>query len=180
MTITYLSLLLLYDRPRGILPARDVLSVEKSRVPNAGLGLFVTQNLPEGTLLGTYPGVLRSQSDFYDVKCRQYPKSVYYSWRLNDSTYVLDPTDAKGEIQSYCYGGSDALSGFIFSSVLRLLAKPTELTRINEPPVGFGGCNVEARQESNAIRFELCRDVNAGEELFMDYGLDYDRSGYGR
>ena len=40
--------------------------------------------------------------------------------------------------------------------------------------------NVVARQEENVVRFELCRDVNAGEELFMDYGLDYDRSGYGR
>lgn len=182
VTITYLSLLLLYDRPRGTLPARDALSIAPSRVPNAGLGLFVTQALPEGTVLGTYPGVLRSQSDFVDGKCREYPQAVYYSWRLNDSGYVLDPTDSRGEIQFYCYGGSDVVSEAVFSSILRSCAKPTDLARINEPPIGFGGCNVVAREEkeNKCVRFELCRNVELGEELFMDYGLDYDRSGYGR
>lgn len=32
--------------------------------------------------------------------------------------------------------------------------------------------------EHNRVIFELCRDVERGEELFMDYGLGYDRSGY--
>ena len=208
ITITYVSLLLLYDRPRGSLPLRDALSIAQSQVPNAGLGLFVNRNLPSGTVLGTYPGVLRRQDDFYEVKCRQYPKAVYYSWRLNDSGCVLDPTDSKGEIQSYCYGGSGVISERVFSSILRFCAKPTDLTRINEPPVGYGGCNVIAREENNGVRFELCkicyypmctcifcsnqhapnhiifsrvgRNVEVGEELFMDYGLNYDRSGYGQ
>ena len=132
--------------------------------------------------MGTYPGVLRRQSDFYDGKCRMHPKAVYYSWRLNDSGYVLDPTDSKGDIQSNCYGGSDVLSEAMFLSILRFCAKPTDLARINEPPIGFGGCNVVAREEKEGkcVRFELCRDVEVGEELFMDYGLDYDRSGYGK
>ena len=132
--------------------------------------------------MGTYPGVLRPQNEFYDTKCRLYPEAVYYSWRLNDSGYVLDPTDCNGEIQTYCFGGSDVVSEWLFKNIFRFCAKPTELTRINEPPVGFGGCNVVAREEkeNKCVRFELCRDVDVGEELFMDYGLDYDRSRYGR
>ena len=157
ITLTYISLLLLYDRPRGSLPLRDALSIAQSRVPNAGLGLFVNKNLPSGTVLGTYPGVLRRQDDFYEVKCRQYPKAIYYSWRLNESGCVLDPTDSKGDIQSYCYGGSDFISERAFLSILRFCAKPTDLTRINEPPVGYGGCNVIAREENNGVRFELCK-----------------------
>jgi hypothetical protein len=55
-----------------------------------------------------------------------------------------------------------------------------EEKRIIEDEMNVKLCNVVARQEENVVRFELCRDVNAGEELFMDYGLDYDRSGYDR
>ena len=93
---------------------------------------------------------------------------------------MIDPTDDKGEIGSYCYGGSDALSSFVFATLLRFCAKSTALARINEPPIGYGGCNVVAREEleHNRVIFELCRDVERGEELFMDYGLGYDRSGY--
>ena len=105
---------------------------------------------------------------------------MYYSWRLNESGYVIDPTDVNGEIGSVCFGGSDLVSEWVFRTLLRFCAKSTDLARINEPPVGFGGCNVVAREEGDAVRFELCRDVEVGEELFMDYGLDYDRSGYGR
>ena len=130
--------------------------------------------------MGTYPGVLRRQDDFYSVKCAQHPQAVYYSWRLNESGYVIDPTDVNGEIGSVCFGGSDLVSEWVFRTLLRFCAKSTDLARINEPPVGFGGCNVVAREEGDAVRFELCRDVEVGEELFMDYGLDYDRSGYGR
>lgn len=171
ITVTYLSLILLYDRPRGTLPARDALSIAPSRVPNAGLGLYVTRSLPEGTVLGTYPGVLRSQSDFIDGKCRMYPKAVYYSWRLNDSGYVLDPTDSRGEIQSYCYGGSDVVSEAAFLSLLRLCAKPTDLARINEPPVGFGGCNVVAREEkeNKCVRFALLSQLE--EQMLQLPGL---------
>ena len=29
------------------------------------------------------------------------------------------------------------------------------------------------------VVFELTRDVGEGQELYLDYGLNYDRSGYG-
>ncbi|KAL7486008.1 hypothetical protein ACHAW6_011614 [Cyclotella cf. meneghiniana] len=181
-SFTYLSLLLFHDRPRGFLslPA-STLSVSPSSIPHAGLGLFVTISLPCGTILGSYPGVLRDQVEFYNEKCIAYPNAVYYSWRLgSDGRYVLDPTDERGEIHSYCYGGIDVISCLLFRTILRFCAKSTELARINEPPLGYGGCNVVAREELDQKRvvFELCRDVVEGEELFMDYGVGYDRSGY--
>lgn len=133
--------------------------------------------------MGSYPGVLRDQVEFYNKKCGAYPNALYYSWRLgNDGRYVLDPTDERGEIQPYCYGGRDVVSCLLFRTILRFCAKSTVLARINEPPLGYGGCNVVVREEMDKERvvFELCRDVEEGEELFMDYGVGYDRSGYAR
>ena len=184
-TLTYLFLILTFDRPRGrlIIPdASNTLVIQPSRVPNGGLGLFVSKSYPEGTVLGTYPGVLRPADVFYNTKCRLYPKAVGYSWRFTDSKYVIDPTDKYGDIQSVCLGGSDALSNVAFKTILSFMRVSTELTRINEPPVGFGGCNVSAREnlDKREVVFTLCRDVVAGEELFLDYGLDYDRTGYAR
>ncbi len=105
-----------------------------------------------------------------------------YSWRFTDNQFVLDPTNEKGEIQPYCYGGSDEVpfSNLFFRSIFSVWRKDTALARINEPPVGIGGCNVRSREdlEKREILFELCRDVVGGEELFMDYGVGYDRSGY--
>mmetsp|Transcript_691 Transcript_691/g.1432 ORF Transcript_691/g.1432 Transcript_691/m.1432 type:complete len:314 (-) Transcript_691:3400-4341(-) len=188
-SLTYLSLLLLYDRPRGhlslpSLPSPDTpFLISQSRIPNAGLGLFVTRSLPEGTVLGSYPGVLRPAEAFYNGKCRRYPQAVAYSWRFTDNKFVIDPTNENGEIQSFCYGGSDEVpfSNLVFRSVFSFWRKDTALARINEPPIGIGGCNVRSREdlEKREIVFELCRDVVGGEELFMDYGVGYDRSGYG-
>ena len=182
-TLTYLFLILTFDRPRGrlIIPdASNSLVIQPSRVPNGGLGLFVSQSYPEGTVLGTYPGVLRPADVFYNTKCRLYPKAVGYSWRFTDSKYVIDPTDEYGDIQNVCLGGSDALSNAAFKTILSFMRVSTELTRINEPSIGFGGCNVSAREnlDKREVVFTLCRDVVAGEELFLDYGLDYDRTGY--
>ena len=183
-TLTYLSLIVYFDRPRGTLtiPESNLL-IQQSRVPNAGLGLFVTQSLPKGTVLGTYPGIVRPAETFYDGKCRAYPQAVGYSWRFTDSKYVIDPTDAKGEIQDFCIGGSNEVpfSNAIFDTLFKFWRVNTALCRINEPPLGAGGCNVSAKEklDSREVVFELIQNVVSGQELYLDYGLDYDRSRYG-
>lgn len=184
-TLTYLSLLLAYDRPRGSLAVPDpdsTLSIRPSNVPGAGLGLFASRPLPAGTVLGTYPGVIRPAAAFYDGKCRRHPNAVGYSWRFTDSRYVIDPTDCEGEIQDVCIGGSDVpLSYATFGAFFAFLGVNTALCRINEPPIGAGGCNVSAREnlDRREVVFQLVQDVSAGQELYLDYGLDYDRSRYG-
>jgi len=112
-----------------------------------------------------------------------FPQAVGYSWRFTDSKYVIDPTDKEGDIQDYCLGGSFEvpLSNVIFSTLLSFWRVNTALCRINEPPIGAGGCNVSAKEnlEQRVVVFELIQDVVAGQELYLDYGLDYDRSRYG-
>ena len=72
------------------------------------------------------------------------------------------------------------LSQVFFSSVLSFVQVPTTVCRINEPPKGRD-VNVvtEEDRESRTVTFILERDVYESEELFIDYGLSYDRSMYG-
>ena len=185
-TLTYTSLIAYFDRPRGslVIPnPQSTLLIQQSRVPGGGLGLFVTQSLPKGTILGTYPGVVRPAETVNNGKYRQYPQAISYCWRFTDNKFVIDPTDSQGNIQDYCLGGSSEvpLSNIIFSTILSFWKVNTALCRINEPPIGAGGCNVSAKErlETREVVFELIQDVVSGQELYLDYGLDYDRSRYG-
>lgn len=180
----YVGLVAWYDRPRGELyvDAPTTLRVSPSLVPNAGAGLFATRSLPEGTRLGTYPGVVRPAADAL-AKLRDVPSCETYVWRFTDDLFVVDPTDTDGRLPDECRGGSwrTPLSGVILNvlSPMLSLERSTVLARINEPPMG-ADCNVRSTEnlETREVLFAISRDVTAGEELFMDYGLTYDRSSY--
>jgi hypothetical protein len=235
----YIGFVTYFDRPRGTLQVDpSVLRLDTSTVPNSGLGVFVTEPLPKGTVLGTYPGVLVPLSD-NTQKGIDYPECIAYIWRFQDSAFVLDPTNPfngsmSGGISDTdetfsCVGGHDhyPLSRELFSLVYsrcvpprwdigrdkkdynpleRQLSRtlgpvPTILARINEPPSPKQmqalqqqrngdssppffkpkpSINVETEEDlaQRTVTFQLSRDVEAGEELFLDYGPTYDRSGY--
>jgi hypothetical protein len=136
--ITYISLIAYYDRPRGNLKLHtSSFELKQSQVHNAGLGLYITESLPKGTILGTYPGVLRPASK-YIQKYNSIPNASVYTWRFTDNQYCIDPTNKYGELQNISYGGTDdyPLSYIIHESMLRFINVPTLLARINEPPIG--------------------------------------------
>ena len=60
-----------------------------------------------------------------------------------------------------------------------LRCTPTTLALLNEPGPG-GDVNVGVAVEGADVVFSAERDVRRGEELYLDYGQDYDRSSYGR
>lgn len=55
------------------------------------------------------------------------------------------------------------------------------LAFVNEPCKGGRGCNVTIEDGAGPreVHFAAAVDIAAGEELFVDYGLLYDRSSYG-
>jgi hypothetical protein len=179
--LTTLGLVGYFDRPRGRLDVEySAVQTRESTVEGAALGLFATKSMREGTILGTYPGVLRPAHE-YVKKYEQFPQVGVYAWRFTDSQYFLDPTDKNGILNDFCRGGSNfPLSYFLHENLFKFKA-PTLLSRINEPPIGRGGCNVRSDEnlKTREVVFSLTRDVRAGEEFFMDYGLSYDRSNYG-
>lgn len=194
---TYFGFVLYNDRPRGVLniPLQSVagttgggIRVGKSNV--AGLGLFVTGTmLPKGTVLGTYPGVvIPLQQHSYSQKIQRFPKITEYVWRFTDNRYVIDPTNHEtGILEDFVIGGNPSqLFSVPLFQLLSLIRKQqqqqtfsTALCRINEPPIGYDvNVNTEEDLAARTVTFFLERDVYNGEELFIDYGLTYDRSMY--
>ena len=203
-----------------------------SLVAGAGRGCFAATALPAGTVLGAYPGRLRSAAE-YATKLRVVgPHVAEYCWRIGDVA-ALDPTDGEGRLYeargTLTHQGSpllsapsaqhsmDALSvrwqapgvpliegmpeslrtgamanwceprpprqrGAVGVAVTGVHAvprcTPTTLALLNEPGPG-GDVNVGVAVEGADVVFSAERDVRRGEELYLDYGQDYDRSGYG-
>jgi hypothetical protein len=179
---TYFGFISFADRPRGqLMVDPKCLEMKQSNVPGAGLGLFVTATLRKDTLIGTYPGVVVPLTQNLD-KLRAHPQCEGYIWRFSDNQFVIDPTNTVGDIEDSCRGGNPGmpLSMLYFKSVLSFMQVPTTLCRINEPPKGKD-VNVftDEDRETRTVSFSLERDVYEGEELFIDYGLSYDRSSYG-
>ncbi|CAB9526762.1 ATPase family, AAA [Seminavis robusta] len=178
---SYLGLVGYLDRPRGTLieNAHDYLEVKPSAVEGAGLGLFAKVSLPKKTVLGTYPGVvLPLQQNL--AKLQQHPQCEGYIWRFSDNKMVIDPTNSDGILDDMCIGGNPSMPLSVPWHQILNLQSPTTLCRINEPPLGRD-VNVvtDEDRELRQVVFSLERDVFAGEEFFIDYGLSYDRSQYG-
>jgi hypothetical protein len=176
---SYVGLVTYLDRPRGTLNLQPhQYEIRPSSVEGAGLGMYAAQDLDKDTILGSYPGVVLPLSP-NSVKLQHYPHCEAYVWRFSDSQHIIDPTDEKGKCQEICRGGNPQVP---FSTLIcQMLAPPipTTLCRINEPPKGKD-INVITNEslKDRTVTFVLERNVYAGEELFMDYGLLYDRSGY--
>jgi hypothetical protein len=176
---TYFGFVVYSDRPRGrLLVNEDSIQVKASQV--AGLGLFATTRLSQGLVLGTYPGVVISlQQNLGKLAAR--PNCEGYVWRFADNQYIIDPTNSQGLLDEYCVGGNHGQFGsvFVFERLLRFSVS-TALCRINEPPIGkdVNVATIEDLKRRQVV-FQVQRDIAAGEELFIDYGLAYDRSRYG-
>ena len=181
-TSGYVGIVAVLDRPRGELYCPEQVQIRPSTVPGAGLGLFATADLPQGTRLGTYPGtVLPLQQNL--SKLRQYPACEGYIWRFSDNRAVIDPTNAMGCLEDAVVGGNPSLPGsvWMFQNLFsKFRTVPTTLCRINEPPKGKD-VNVVTDEDldKRVVVLSLERDVCRGEELFIDYGFSYDRSMYG-
>lgn len=168
-------------------PIAPSLSKRPSLIPKAGDGLFASSRIPRGTPLGRYPGNVVLKSIFIERKKTLPTAPGQYSWIL-DSQYLIDPTSVDGSLQEFVAPGNVA-SKFPFSETLwsllppvrTLIAKknPTLLCLCNEPPLG-GDCNVsvEVSEDKQLVIFSTSRDVESGEELYIDYGKSYDRSTY--
>ena len=151
--------------------ARPKLRVRESGVPGAGLGVFAAEDIAAGEVLGRYPGRLRTFSS-YVAKLEVAPAASEYCWVLEGGAGVLDPTGPGGEL-------CDPLPLLPLPLPLPLPAVDTTLARINEPGPG-GDVNVDVEEQAGAgLTFVAGRDLRRREELFLDYGSSYNRTGYG-
>lgn len=172
----FLSVRLYERRPRGWLTP-GLLHVRDSRV--AGRGCFAAVDMAHGTIIGAYPGRLRSGFE-YAAKLRAVgPHVAEYCWKLGDRA-ALDPTDDRGVL--YEAPGVPLLETAprsLSAGLLASFSKPTTLALVNEPAEG-SDTNIRVEIEGDEVFFITDREVAAGEELYIDYGQDYDRSSYAR
>ena len=142
-------------------------------------GVFARRRLSPGEFVGEYPGVARTAADCQAKVTSDASKGAkQYVFQLDSGRY-MDPTNAAGQV-------SDDDTVTTWWGVLRTDAL---LARINEPrPFSEGGrANVSAVEQdsggeplADSLLIGVVAPIAAGQELLLRYGVDYDRSGYGK
>ena len=119
-------------------------------------------------MLGSYPGVVYRENRWRQSKVSEeaIKLAARYAWTLTNGD-ILDPTDEYGRLP-------DEL---LFLGGIKKC--PTVLALVNEPLPG-GDVNLVAKVTDKDVIFVTERDITAGEELFVDYGNNYDRRHYVR
>eukprot|EP00889_Picochlorum_renovo_P000705 jgi/Picre1/27735/NNA_000699.t1 len=158
------------QRPRGW-SRQDLLCVRESSLGSgAGNGVFSKVAIPRDVVLGAYPGRVRNDIEM-TAKCVLAPMAQYYCFSKKPGV-ILDPSDESG------YPSTRPSPGTWWPWDV-----DCTLSYVNEPSL-HARVSVNVRVEddkddpSTGLVFVTDRDIAAGEELFIDYGKDYDRSGY--
>lgn len=100
----------------------------------------------------------------------QAPACKGYTFHTSGGSY-LDPTDSRGKPSRH----PRSSTGF---SLPWLPIDPL-LAYVNEPPPGrLTNVSVVDGADDLELVFVVTADVAAGEEIFVDYGLTFDRSSY--
>ncbi|GJJ73867.1 hypothetical protein EMPS_06225 [Entomortierella parvispora] len=131
----------------------DIVRVDTSSIPNAGMGLFAVKDLPAGTPLGFYFGVPMTENEFDSLKDGVGQASQY---SIMYRRTVLDATDESGQP---------------YTDPLGRLYCPFHF--MNEDP--NGSVSFITGSVVNQVICTTNRDVKANEELFVFYGKEMDR-----
>ena len=100
------------------------------------------------------------------AKAQQAPACKGYAFQTTNG-YYIDPTDSKGQPCSQPRPG------------LPWVPVDAMLAFVNEPPPGrLTNVSVVDGRDDLELVFVVTTDVQAGEELFVDYGTTFDRSDY--
>jgi SET domain-containing protein len=119
----------------------DIVNVKKSKLKNAGKGLFATVNIEEGNHICLYFGVLVFRDQVYNG---YYESDYLLEDGIND--FIIDAADPKSCLGRFV---NDSLSLKLTNSEFQFYKKP------------FSGVLVATR------------DIEKGEEIYVDYGIDY-------
>ena len=141
------------------------MQVTESQV--AGYGVFAIQPIPQGAIVGGYPGLPRTAKGML-AKVRRAPRCQQYVFQISSDLW-LDPTDNTGSLSS-------KLIGF-----MPFWTTDISMAYVNEPPVGQT-VNVEISDATDSknpdLQFVTTQNIDPGQELFIDYGNVYNRSSY--
>ena len=145
--------------PRGLLThAGASLEVRASTVAGAGRGIFTTEPIAKGMVLGAYPGRITSHGDMAH-KLKRLPHAAEYCWSVSSTPerddepgFILDPTDSAGNLcEPLCLIPRVAA---VYSTPITLA-----LINVNEPPRGRD-VNVDAIESFRDVFFVALREMS--------------------
>ena len=123
------------------------LEVKPSLIPSAGKGLFTKVRIPKGSYLGHYTGRFITDKE-HD---RLFKEDKWH--------YVMGLLDCAAK-NTGGYTLIDGVNGNIFS-------------RLNHAPREFQNVRFLKICEYPYVKIIALRDIEPGEELYVDYGPDY-------
>jgi len=118
----------------------------------SGRGVIATIDIPAGTLLGIYPGAHISYKEFLEKE--QFVSRSVKSAYMFSKDIIIDPTDMFG----YLTDTPDHRIALINE------ASPSQQT------------NIAAINTKRNVWYISIQDINAGAELFTNYGPQYKRN----
>jgi len=128
-----------------------LMTVKESTIPGAGSGAFATQFIPINTDLGRYYGHASSLP----------PKDGSYTWRI-DGTYI----DANYKCETENIGEI-----WCTTNPLKYINAPKNE---NEKQLVNTIMKTKEDENGNALpHYYTTKDIDVGEELFIDYGDEY-------
>lgn len=125
---------------------KDIV-IKPSLIRGAGLGGFAKRDMPLGTRLGWYRGMILSKNQWLDLI------NDKYTWEIDD------PDNPKKHYYIDAYS----------------VRRNNKLRFINgcKTPGQIMLVNVEAYQKEGRMWYKTIRNVRKGEEFIVDYGDDY-------
>jgi len=131
--------------------------------PPCGFGVFVTQTIPKGTVLGEYTGEVRS----YDVWCEEIK-----SRKLHRRSADISVPFIREELYAAWAGNGPAGAGVVVDA----FAKGNTMRFINcscKPNCSFKAFG-QGIQRHSRLRVITLREISPWEQLSVDYGWYYD------
>jgi SET domain-containing protein len=123
------------------------LEIRTSRIPHAGSGVFTTVAIPKGAYLGAYTGEFITEEEYVR-------RAAENRWQ-----YMMGLLDC-AKPRTGGIATIDGIQGNVF-------------TRMNYAPAEFQNVKFEKTCEAPFVRIMALRDIEAGEELWVDYGPRY-------
>jgi hypothetical protein len=127
--------------------------IKTSSIQNAGLGIFAGESIKSGTHMGWYYG------------------KTYIKHPLNDSHYILSVHMKPGWVSPDVWAAIDKKEGLFIDGNPDI--EPSEIEKYK-----FGRLNHAADGLQNVKflsngRIVTLRNIHKGEELFIDYGMEF-------
>jgi len=147
------------DIPQYIPP---YLEIRYSHVPNGGLGIFAKTNIPKGTFLGNYTGIV-----YIGDECNTLPINKYqFDTVIRGKNAIIDGMELRTSNWTRFMNCSLSEKQ---ENVISMKNKCTEGTTVY---LNQNGKQIEL---DGAIIFFAIKDITCGDELLFNYGMKYSK-----